>query len=264
MIEISLDKMRPNPNQPRRRFEGLEELAQSLRDEGQLTPVLVRPNGDGYELVSGERRWRAAKLAGLEVLRAEVRELTDELAYRLSLIENVARANLTPIEEAQAFRKLIDDGKTQAEVGGLVGKSQQYVADRLALLRLPDKVQELVTARAVNPSVARRLVALDDEKLQIELAERAAEGDLTVRDVERMKQVREGELLRLPPELYEMFGVDPEHWELWTTGLIERGDVSKGEYENLGKMLAFIESGLPWWTADWFAYGKERNWEKNT
>jgi len=121
MIEIPLEKIRPNPNQPRRRFEGLEELAQSLRDEGQLTPVLLRPDGDGYKLVSGERRWRAAKLAGLKTLRAEVRELTDEDAYRLSLIENVVRASLTPIEEAEAFRKLTDDGMPQGEAGRLVG-----------------------------------------------------------------------------------------------------------------------------------------------
>ena len=188
MIEIPLEKIRPNPNQPRRRFEGLEELAQSLRDEGQLTPILVRPDDDVYELVNGERRWRAAKLAGLEVLRAEVRELTDEDAYRLSLIENVARDSLTPIEEAEAFRKLTEGGMTQVEVGRLVGKSQQYVADRLALLRLPDKVQSLVTARAVNPSIARRLVTLDDPKAQIRLAKRAAEGNLTVKLIEYEKR----------------------------------------------------------------------------
>jgi ParB/RepB/Spo0J family partition protein len=158
---ITLSVIKPNPRQPRKHFEGLEELAQSLKQQGQLTPVLVRPVGDGYELVHGERRWRAAQLAGLPTLRAEVRELSDAEAYRLSVVENLQRQQLTLIEEAEVYQTLLADGMTQAELGALVGKSQSYIAHKLRLLKAPAALRALLARGGLSENHARQLLKLE-------------------------------------------------------------------------------------------------------
>lgn len=187
--DIAIGDIEPNPRQPRKHFEGIEELALSLLEHGQIMPLLVRPMGEGYQIVHGERRWRAAKLAGLETLRVEIRDLTDEKAFRLSLVENVGRQSLTPMEEARAFELLIDEGTTQENIGKLIGKSQQYVQGRLSLLNLTDVVQELITTRAVNASIATRLVPIWDDDFQEKMARRAARGNLSVKQLEKEKKI---------------------------------------------------------------------------
>ena len=158
--DIPLSEIRPNAEQPRRRFVGLEELAESLKAKGQLTPALVRPVDGGYELVHGERRWRAAKLAGLSTLRAEVREMSDDEAFHLALVENIQRDDLTPIEEAEAYQRLASQGIKQADIGALVGKTQSAVAQKLRLLRAPEPLRVLVAQGALSEGHVRELLRL--------------------------------------------------------------------------------------------------------
>ena len=190
---IKIDAIDPNPDQPRRDFAHLliETLAESIKVDGLLEPILVRPIGDRFQIVHGERRWRASKLAGLEEIDAVVRDMDDDRAFELALVENIQRQDLNAMEEGHAFQKLASKGKTQVAIGELIGKSQQYVADRLSLLRLPKEVQHLVTARAVNPSLARRLLSVPEKSRQIRLAEEAAYGMITVRSLQ--KQLDAGE-----------------------------------------------------------------------
>lgn len=149
-----------------------------------LNPILVRPNGKDYEIVHGERRWRACQDAGLTEIPATIRELSDEEAFLIAFTENLQRDDLNPIEEATSFKRMIDDfGYTQQKVANVLGKSQQYVADRLSLLKLTEPVQDMITARAVSPSVGRMLARHDDTDEAEELALEVAEGNLTVREL---------------------------------------------------------------------------------
>lgn len=137
MGDIAVGKIDPNPGQPREYFAGIEELAESIKVEGPLEPIMVRPVGDRYQIVHGERRYRAARLAGMSELPAIVRDMDDATMFRLSLIENVQRSNLTPMEEARSFKRLADGGHTQTEIGRIVGKGQSYVSHKLRLLKAP-------------------------------------------------------------------------------------------------------------------------------
>ena len=175
--QIPLDLIDSNPDQPRRSLDDIGELAESIREDGLLEPIMVRTRGDRYEIVLGERRWRAAKQAGLEDIDAIVREVDDDTAFKLALVENIQRQSLDPIDEARAFRRLNGSGMSQAEIGRMIHKSQQFVADRMSLLKLPERVQYMVTARAVSPSIAQRLSRIGNEKKQIKLAEKAADGN---------------------------------------------------------------------------------------
>lgn len=161
LIDVPVAKLQPNPSQPRKHFVELEELSRSLREEGQQTPLLVRPFGDGYEIVQGERRWRAAQLAGLATLRAEVRDLTDAQAFRLALVENMQRANLTPMEEAEAFALLTAEGMNQAAIGELVGRGQSYVSHKLRLRNAPEPLQAFIALGALDEGHLRQLLRLE-------------------------------------------------------------------------------------------------------
>ena len=192
-MEIKLTEIKANPTQPRRGIDPdkLAELSASIREVGLLNPILVRPNGKDYEIVHGERRFKACESLGLETIRAEVRELSDEQAFLIALTENIQRHDLDPIEEAAAYQRMIADfGYTQAKVGEVVGKSQQLVADRLCLLNLSDPIQDMITARAVSPSVGRMLSRHDNTEEAEELAMEVADGNLTVRG---LGQVLRGE-----------------------------------------------------------------------
>jgi ParB family chromosome partitioning protein len=185
---IEVSKIRPNPRQPRRTFDdgALDELARSVRTEGFLQPVVVRPLPDGqYELVAGERRWRAAQRAGIHKIPAVVRDVPDEKLLELALIENLQREELNAIEEAEAYRILIDDLElTQNEVAERVGKQRTTVANALRLLNLPDSVKELVRNRLLSMGHARALLALEDAKTIEALAQRIITDGLSVREVE--------------------------------------------------------------------------------
>jgi ParB family chromosome partitioning protein len=185
---IAIDLIDPSPLQPRGIFdEGkLDELAQSISANGVVQPLIVRPKQDRFELIAGERRWRAAQRAGLTRIPAIVRDVSDDKVLELALIENIQREDLNPIEEARAYRNLIDTvGMTQEVVADRVGRDRSYVTNFLRLLRLPDDLQELVQAGRLSTGHARTLLGLPDVAAQRRLARKIIEGDLSVRATER-------------------------------------------------------------------------------
>jgi len=191
---LDLDLIRPNPRQPRQDFDetGLEALAGSLKEDGVLQPIVVRPAGSGrFEIVAGERRWRAAQRAGLLKVPAMVRDVPEDRRLELALIENLQREELNPMEEAQAYRALLDEfGWTQAELAAKVGKQRATVANSVRLLGLPRPVQDRVRAGAISMGHARALAAVEDAALQTEIAGRIEREGLSVRQVEQLVQRR--------------------------------------------------------------------------
>ncbi len=191
--EIPTDRVRANPYQPRGRFdaEGLEELVGSIRRNGLLQPIVVRASAEGYEIVAGERRWRAVRQLGWAHVPSIVRELTDEQMLVVALVENLQRENLSPLEEARAYRRLIDQfGLTQEDVGRQVGRDRSTVANALRLLALPEEVHELLAAGRITGGHARAILGLSEPAAQIALAKAAAEEGLSVRAVERRVRAR--------------------------------------------------------------------------
>jgi ParB family chromosome partitioning protein len=202
-VEIDLDLLSPNPRQPRTFIEeqALDELAQSIRRNGVLQPVLVRPAGDRYEIVAGERRWRAAQRAGLLKVPVVVRSVSDDDLLRVALIENIQRENLNPIEEAQAYRKLLDDLQiSQEEVASAVGKDRATVANYVRLLRLPAEVRGEVAAGVVSMGHARALLALPDEAGQRRVAREIVARGLSVRETEALVRRDTTPRPETPPE----------------------------------------------------------------
>jgi ParB family chromosome partitioning protein len=187
-FRIEVSKIRPNPRQPRQSFDeaGLDELARSLRTQGLLQPVVVRPLRDGrFELIAGERRWRAAQRAGIHQIPAVVRDVPDEKLLELALIENLQREELNPIEEAEAYRILVNDLElTQNEVAERVGKQRTTVANALRLLKLPEIVKDMVRGRLISMGHARALLALEDATAIESWAQRIVAEGLSVREVE--------------------------------------------------------------------------------
>ena len=187
-FRLEISKIRPNPRQPRQSFDeaGLDDLARSLRMQGVLQPVVVRPLADGrFELIAGERRWRAAQRAGIHQIPALVRDVPDEKLLELALIENLQREELNAIEEAEAYRVLIDDLQlTQNEVAERVGKQRTTVANALRLLGLPAGVKDMVRAGSISMGHARALLALGNPKDIEALAKRVVAEGLSVREVE--------------------------------------------------------------------------------
>jgi ParB family chromosome partitioning protein len=186
--EIPVADVYPNPHQPRSALDQgrLEELAASIKEHGVVQPVLVRPIGDRFELVAGERRWRAAQLAGLATVPAMVRSMNERQSLEVALVENLQREDLNPIEQARAFRDLINLlGVTQDEAAQRVGLSRPAVANALRLLTLCDEVQRLVETGALSAGHARTLVGLDEEQ-QLQAAARIQSRSLTVREAEEL------------------------------------------------------------------------------
>ena len=194
--EIPVEKIRPNPRQPRDHFDdsAIESIAESLRRHGVLQPLVVRATDAGYELIAGERRWRAAQRAGLERVPVVVRDVSATESLELALIENVQREDLNAIEEARAYELLIDEmGMTQEQVAKSVGRSRATVSNYLRLLKLPDKIQAMVVEGALEMGHARALLALADPAEQTRLGIEAAAKQLSVRQVEaRAKALASG------------------------------------------------------------------------
>lgn len=185
---VEVERIRPNPYQPRREFEGpaLEELERSLREHGLLQPLVVRPAEDGWQLVAGERRWRAARRIGWSQVPAIVRELSDEQMLLLALVENLQRESLSAIEEAVGYQRLIDGfGLTQQEVAERVGRDRSTVSNSLRLLTLPDSVRELLAEGRLTAGHARAILMAGDAARQVTLAREVVEEGLSVRETER-------------------------------------------------------------------------------
>ena len=183
---LAIASVSGNPAQPRRRFteEAIDELAASIRERGVLQPILVRPSGTGYQIVAGERRWRAAQRAGLHEIPAIIRDLEDAATFEIALIENIQREDLNPIEEAEAYRRLISDyGHTQDALARLVNKSRSHIANLMRLLDLPPPVRAAVVDGTLSMGHARALITAPDPAA---LAEEVGRRGLSVRDTERL------------------------------------------------------------------------------
>lgn len=189
---LRITEIEPNREQPRKNFsdEAITALAESIRDHGMLQPILVRPMEDGsYRIVAGERRWRAARMLGLDEVPVNIKEMTDTEAAQLALIENLQRENLNPVEEAMEFKELIEKyGMTQDAVAKTIGRSRSSVSNSMRILALPDRILNMVEDGELSLGHAKALLSFENEDLMIATAVKAANGGLTVRQVERAAQ----------------------------------------------------------------------------
>ena len=186
---MKINMVEPNRDQPRKKFEedALLELADSIKQFGVLQPLLVRKRKDYYEIIAGERRWRAAKLAGLKEVPVIVKDYTEQEIVEIGLIENIQRENLNPIEEAMAFKRLLEEfNLKQDEVAERVSKSRTAVTNSMRLLKLDEKVQQMIIDDMISTGHARALLAIDDKKLQYELANKVFDEKLSVRETEKL------------------------------------------------------------------------------
>ncbi len=201
LLEVDIDLIDPNPYQPRTRFneEKLEELAQSIKNNGLVQPILLRRIENGrYQIVAGERRWRASQRAGLHRISAIVRTISDSNLLELALVENIQRQELTPIEEAQAYQRLINSlGATQDEVAQRVGKDRSSIANYLRLLRLPGLIQRMLEEDQLSMGHARALLGLESGEHQLKLAKEIVQRKLSVRETEQtIKRITSGEQIK--------------------------------------------------------------------
>ena len=186
---LKLSSIEPNHNQPRMEFreESLMELAESMKEYGVLQPLLVQKKGDFYEIIAGERRWRAAKLAGLKEVPVVIREYTKQQSMEIALIENVQREDLNPIEEAKAYQKLMQEfGLKQEEIATRVAKNRVTITNSMRLLKLENRVQDMLIQNQITGGHARALLAVDDPELQFQIAGRIVAENLSVREVEKL------------------------------------------------------------------------------
>ncbi len=191
IVELNVEEIRPNPYQPRQVFEpkALNELAESIKENGVFQPIIVKKSIKGYEVIAGERRLRASKIAGKETIPAIVRQLTDEKMAEIALLENLQRENLNALEEAKAYKKLIEElDLTQEELAKKVSKSRSHVTNMIGLLRLPNEVQDLIVSGKLTMSHARVLSKLSDENEIIKMAHEIVENQVPVRDVEKASE----------------------------------------------------------------------------
>lgn len=187
--EVEIDAIVPGPMQPRTHFDegSLEGLADSIRTHGVVQPLLVRRQGEGFELIAGERRWRAARLAGLSKVPIVVKDVPDHDLLEIALIENIQRENLNPIEEAQAYQRLIENvGLTQEALAARVGRDRSYITNYLRLLKLPDDLQKLVIEGRLSTGHARTILGLSHVDLQRKIARQVIDGALSVRATEHL------------------------------------------------------------------------------
>src|SRR5712664_2471656 len=191
--EVDIDLVEPSPYQPRTRFreEALDELARSIQASGIIQPIVLRPVGNRYQLIAGERRWRAAQRAGLKKVSSIVRQVPDELALEMTLVENIQREDLNAIEAARAFERLMDEFQlTQESVAERTGKDRATVANAIRLLKLEPTIQDWIEEGKLTAGHGRALLAVPDSQLRIRYAQRAARGGLTVRHIEKLASRR--------------------------------------------------------------------------
>ena len=194
---LRTSEIEPNRDQPRKNFsdEAINTLAESIREHGMLQPILVRPiSTGGYQIVAGERRWRAARRAGVQEVPVIIKELSDLETMQIAIIENLQRENLNPIEEANGYNELIEKfDMTQDKISKMVGRSRSAIANSVRLLALPDEVISMLENGDISAGHGRALLAFEDEERLIEVARKAANGSLTVRQVEKLAQTQDAE-----------------------------------------------------------------------
>lgn len=189
VIEININQVEPDRDQPRKDFneDKLNELADSIKGRGIFQPLLVQKKDDYYEIVAGERRWRAAKIAGLKEVPCIVREFSEREKLEIQLIENIQREDLNPIEEAQTYRRLVDEfNMKQDEVAERIGKDRTTITNSMRLLNLADEVQEFLIDKKLTPGHARALLSITDKEQQVEIATQVFDEKMTVRDTEKL------------------------------------------------------------------------------
>lgn len=257
IVFLDINEIRPNENQPRKSFneEKIEELAASILEHGLIQPIVVRKKARGYEIVAGERRYRAARKAELKTIPCLVRELSDEQNMLLAIIENMQREDLNPVEEAQAIEKMIDTyGLTQQQVSKSLSKSRPYIANALRLLKLPGPILEMLAGGELSSGHARALVAIEDSKRQIALAEQAVREGLSVREIEKLsgegkktgrptarKKKKNAEVAGAEEELKEILGTKVNLIVKGKRGKIEIEYYSREELERLLELLKSLE-----------------------
>lgn len=189
---LRTSEIEPNRDQPRKHFstESISALADSIRDHGILQPILVRPlSTGGYQIVAGERRWRAARMLGLDEVPVNIKEISDTETMQIAIIENLQRENLNPVEEAAGYSELMENyGMTQEQVGKMVGKSRSAIANAVRLLSLPQRVLKMLENGELSAGHAKALLGFEDEEMLLAIANRAADGGMTVRQVEKLAQ----------------------------------------------------------------------------
>ncbi len=255
IFELEINKIKPNGGQPRKTFQkdGLEEMAVSIKEHGILQPLVVRPEGKGYIIIAGERRWRAAHLAGLKVVPVIVKDLPPKDVMEIALIENVQREDLNPIEEAMAYEKLMADyNLTQGEIGIRIGKSRAAVANTMRLLGLPETVRNAVLADKLTSGHARALLSLDSPETMETMAEKIIDEHLSVRDVEKMvkaeKNKREPRKVKIRESDPYLEDVEEKLKSRFQTGAAIHTKGQKGRIElefysmeDLNRLLALLE-----------------------
>ncbi|MBR6015141.1 MAG: ParB/RepB/Spo0J family partition protein [Firmicutes bacterium] len=256
---IDINEIRPNQDQPRQNFdeEKIAELADSILEHGIIEPLIVRKVKNGYEIVAGERRYRAARKAELKEVPCLIRELTDEQNMLFAIIENLQREDLNAIEEADAFDKMINAyGLTQEQVSKSVGKSRPYIANALRLLKLPEEIRSMVVAGDISSGHARALINITDEKKQMILARRAKDEGLTVRTIEQLageltpttkpgkkpaKKKKDPDVARVEEELKKVVGTKVRINGKGSKGKIEIEYYSRDELERLIDLLRSLQ-----------------------
>ncbi len=257
VLYISIHNIRPNPDQPRKTFdkEKISELADSIRENGIIQPLIVSRSGKTYEIISGERRFRAAMEAGLKEVPCISRKLTEEQKALFAIVENMQREDLNPMEEAAGLDRMITEyGLTQDQVARSIGKSRPYVANSLRLLKLPEYIRDYVASGALTPGHARALINMKDPKARHDLAEQAKNGGLTVRETEKLAgQVKKGrkpaarepkdpDLARVEAELKDILGTKVTVRSGKRKGRIEIEYFSVEERERLIELLRGLEN----------------------
>jgi len=246
---IPVSSIVPNSHQPRRNFnpESLDELAESIKEHGILQPILVTEKADGgYELVAGERRWRASQIAGLAVVPAMIKKLADKQKLEIALIENIQREDLDPIEEAFAYQRLMEEfGLTQQEVAEKVGKSRPAVANFIRLLDLPEEIKKALVEKKINMGQARALLGLEDKQKQLDMLSSMLGQKITVRELERAvimtgknKSHRDPNLAYLEDQLRTSLGTKVSITQKGERGTIVLDYYSKEELKRLIRKLS--------------------------
>ncbi len=250
---IEINDIKPNSNQPRKFFdeEKLDELAASIKEHGLIQPVVLRSVKNGYEIVAGERRWRAARKTGLKEIPCIIKELTDEENMLLTIIENMQREDLNPIEEAEGISQMIDTyGLTQEQVSKSVGKSRPYITNSLRLLKLPDEIRKYVADGMLSSGHARAIVSAKNVTRQMEIAEAAVKNGLSVRQTEKMAREKKAapgskakprqknaDVRRVEEDLKDVLGTKVTLSQKGKKGKIEIEFYSREDLERLIELL---------------------------
>ena len=253
LSRLDIDDIKPNENQPRKTFdpEKIEDLANSIKEHGVIQPLVVRKVETGYEIVAGERRWRAARQAGLKEIPCIVRELSDEQNMLFAIIENMQREDLNPIEEAEGLERMITNfGMTQSEISKSVGKSRPYITNSLRLLKLPDEIKDMMVDGKLTTGHGRALITIEDEDKAIEIAKKVAKEGLSVRKIEELaneKKKKRGKPAKRAPKSPDVLLVERELKDVLGTkvnlnmtgnkGVIEIECYSKDEANRIIEML---------------------------